>query len=544
MERVLSVAGGTARLMPACFPYRQAASQGEPSNPMVLRQPTAIRFFRIVHFFPTNNVVRSVFMKVPRVASGILAFIALVLVATPAAAKKLDEPQEVICVTVKHLWAGNGEDVANIASAPVPESYRRTFLGGGCGRFSLDEAGLIDWHLAFGDEASTTAALAFLAQHMGGAGGSLAGLDAKLLAARRAVQPDIDKVRRTIQRGGHGALETAMREFYLRPAVVRLLALVDLHKDESFLATQYLRAAQFYGSPRLLEQARSHFVAVQAVWRAMGTLAFYDKARDGDVLRLQIDGRRQTDADDSDMAMAVTTAQLSGDELEIYRADARLRAHFQPAFETAAREGYRHGEELCDIGDRDDLKDFAKTCSDDNEFEIEAANYWYRRAQLDLVTVRNVAGCPADVGATTNMLDSFSAALLFIDAKEKHNEGNWSLRRYDAQSSAKAALYIARADTKLRLALCQPPNTSGSMSISQNLQEVLNDLVVAEALVPPSEAPSRFRQIGELYLKTYDRLVVAERASGETRPLYAPIVRKAAYFRSVIDRLADIATAH
>ncbi|HSI17861.1 MAG TPA: hypothetical protein VK980_08835 [Sphingomonas sp.] len=481
-------------------------------------------------------------MKKSSALSVILSLVTMALIATPAAAKKHDDPQEVICVTVLHLWSGNGEDVANIASIPVPESYRRTFLGGGCGRFSLDEAGLIDWHLAFGDEASTTAALAFLEQHMGAAGASLAGLDAKLLAARRAVQPDIDKMRRTIKRDGRDAMETARREFYRRPAIKRLMALVELHKDESFVATQYLRAAQFFASPRLLEQARPHFAAVQAGWRAMNATAFYDK--DGDVLRLQIDGRRQTDADDLDMAMAVTAAQLSGGVGDIIRAEDRLQAHFQPAFATAASEGYQHGEELCDIGDRNDLKDFAQICGDDNEFEDEAANYWYRRAQLDLVKARDARNCPVDVAGATNIMGSFDAALLFLDAREKRADHTQGLRRYDAPSSAKAALYMARADTKLRLALCQPRNTDGPQGMSGNLQAVLNDLALAEALVPASEAPSRFRQIGTLYLASYDRLVAAERAAGETRPLYAPLARKAAYFRTMIDRLPDIATAH
>jgi hypothetical protein len=66
---------------------------------------------------------------------------------------------EEICLTSARIWVGSGDDVRHIRDQPVPDSYRTGLTTGGCNTLIREQ--LIEWHLAFGDEASTTAALAF-----------------------------------------------------------------------------------------------------------------------------------------------------------------------------------------------------------------------------------------------------------------------------------------------------------------------------------------------------------------------------------------------
>src|SRR5688572_1512286 len=91
-------------------------------------------------------------------------FAALALAAAPAPARKEAEleDRQTICLSIGHVWRGDNADIRRIASVPVPQSFRDRFHGDACSRRQLLEDSLIEWHLAFGTEASTTSALAFL----------------------------------------------------------------------------------------------------------------------------------------------------------------------------------------------------------------------------------------------------------------------------------------------------------------------------------------------------------------------------------------------
>ena len=75
--------------------------------------------------------------------------------------QRTSEDQD-ICVTIASFWTGNRDDIRRIREEPIPESYRRRFEGGGCARFQLVEMSLVSWHLLFGDEQSTSQALAYI----------------------------------------------------------------------------------------------------------------------------------------------------------------------------------------------------------------------------------------------------------------------------------------------------------------------------------------------------------------------------------------------
>ena len=498
-------------------------------------------------------------MKLSDALGGTLLAAAMMLVATPAYAAKHAAPEDVICVTIAHLWAGTGEDVANIASTPVPESYRRMFFAGGCTRFSLVVESLIDWHLAFGDEASTSAALAFLDHGLLGDKPMLTGLDRALVAARHAAEPDFAAARRRIAREGRNSYDAVAHDLFARPAVVRLGALMKVQKDETFLAAQYLRAAQFFGSERLLGQARRYFTSADTGYRALTGAAFRDGGSDT-MFAPRVEGRTIAAGDDLELAMAVVTAEVTDRAEDVDRADATLRAHLTPWFATAPRQGEEMGRDLCDVDGRENLKAYHEACESEPEFERRATSYWRHRAELDLVMARHpdaflvesrstpgASRAPVDVADSLEFLDSFEAAFRVIDITDTQQSSAMGLRRRTAATDAKAALYLARADTRAQLAASLPDvrTWKARYDIIRTLQGAANDLALAEALVPASEAPTRFRQIATRFLTVHDRIVSVSAGSGdEAMPLDAQLVRKAAYFRIAVDRLGDIATAH
>ena len=495
-------------------------------------------------------------MKLSNVPGYALLAGAVMLIATPAYAAKRAAPEETDCVTIGHLWAGTSEDVANIASTPVPESYRRMFFAGGCTRFSLIVEGLIDWHLAFGDEASTSAALVFLERGLLGDKPMPTGLDSALIAARRKAEPDFAAARRRFAREGQSSYSAVARDLFSRPAVARLRDLMRMQEDETFLAAQYLRAAQFFGSARLLGQARRYFTSADTGYTVLTGTAFSES---DSMFALRVEDRMIATGSDLELAMAVVTAQVTDRAEDVDRADATLRAHLTPWFAAAPRQGDHMGRDLCDVGTREDLKPYHEACESEPEFERRATSYWRHRAELDLVMARhpdafivNARATPGasrasvDVADSLEFIDSFESAMRLIEVTGPQESDARGLRRRTAATDAKAALYLARADTRTRLAASLPASGTrqARYDILRTLQGAVNDLTLAEALVPASEAPARFRQIATRFLTVYDRIVAVSAGSGDdAMPLDLLLVRKAAYFRAVIDHLPDIATA-
>lgn len=103
--------------------------------------------------------------------TGWLLAVGLLLVASPATARSAEPGGEDICVSIGHAWDGLPADVANIAAVPVPESFLKLIRQTGCARWQLIDESLIDWHLRFGNESTTTAALSFLSAEYARDGG-------------------------------------------------------------------------------------------------------------------------------------------------------------------------------------------------------------------------------------------------------------------------------------------------------------------------------------------------------------------------------------
>ena len=74
----------------------------------------------------------------------------MVSTTAPIASAQTDPqlPENVtICPTVASLWSGSRDDVAQIESVSVPDSFRSLYFGDPCARFSLVKSALIDWNM-------------------------------------------------------------------------------------------------------------------------------------------------------------------------------------------------------------------------------------------------------------------------------------------------------------------------------------------------------------------------------------------------------------
>jgi hypothetical protein len=142
---------------------------------------------------------------------------------------------------------------------PVPESFRRRFEAGGRERFQLVVGGLVDWHLAFGDERTTSRALAYLEPHYRKGVPAPESFGAHLASAW-------EKARRTIAdvssagdpKRPEGArlrrMESVRRAWEAAAAYGRYVELAGL----------YMLSAEHYRSATLLDKAELYFLPAES----------------------------------------------------------------------------------------------------------------------------------------------------------------------------------------------------------------------------------------------------------------------------------------
>ena len=450
---------------------------------------------------------------------------ALSLASTAQARNAGDESGEIICLSVAQEWGGTSDDVAHISSVAVPQSFQRLYFGDPCTRYSLVKSSLIDWNLAFGNEASTTAALEFLEAQTTAGKPVIADLAQRLTAARRDAQHDIVAASAILRQPDgmqhRGALVRKSK------SLERLRSMIDVRNDYTFLAGQYLRAAEFYGSPSLLARARRYAAPALDAMRITRTLAAADVAAKLDTVSpLESGDYRDLASSDLEMRMAVVSASLSRDPEDLAAAATVLTSYYVPFYKVAADEAFSHGDSFCDIGERSDLADYAQACKSDN-FERRAIAWWRYRAQLDLLGT----GAP-------DLLDSLYTTTRLIERDYAAHHDQQYRFRYDAAADQIVTLHLASADAFIRSASPEAggwTNGGGDAAI-QSLDAALNELSLAERSAPASQTPGRFRQIATRFLS-----IRARRAALENPEYYLGFERQAAYFSAVLAALDDIA---
>ncbi|MBA4043831.1 MAG: hypothetical protein C0471_05345 [Erythrobacter sp.] len=302
----------------------------------------------------------------------------------------------VICVTIAHSWTGSSVERAQITEVPVPQSFRDRFFGDPCTRFQLTLGSLLDWHLKYGDESSALAALRFLeGELIGGIKPNFAddfettwagaARDAEaLLERRRLKNPAASDEQLAIDMSA--AFENA-RSFK------KLQAEAEKIGEAQFIATEYTRAAEYFGTRALLDEAR------RVHSPAAATLAFIDQ-------RQQLGGiegflaermRPQYRSDHIDprlreISLAVTEAFvteenqaiLAADDLtrRLYRPDGR--SHPYPDLLTFILEAYKKDDDACIADELNSAPGYEDRC-EENGFEGYAYGFWYQRSRLELL---------------------------------------------------------------------------------------------------------------------------------------------------------------
>jgi hypothetical protein len=440
---------------------------------------------------PLSSVVsvEGPFMKSILIAALVAAFVSG---AAPAEAEA-----EQVCVLVPRPYEASIEDIRRLKVNPIPDSFRAAMRGeGACGNAVLLEETLLSLHRRYGDEKSTAAALAFLA-----------------LAAREGLAETRDELRAAAaaRAGALAALRKAEDAALAAPGDAKASAAFDAalsalprpsQATYDFLAALFLKAGEFYRSPRFLKNAR-----------------FYRRAGD-DAARIEANAAPKTlpSAEDVRLARAlaarealdrrigVLEARFSRKAADIAHAHAAVLQSYDSDYASEAEHADLSMQSLCGSGIE---------CKDGQAFQRAARAFWSELAVVEMLMaadpkhfhlqaegeageespsrfVKRTGGGPSDlVGATTRArryhANLARRALLrpdlypqerFFEAAEEHG-----LLLLDADallpSSGQAGAYYAPGD---RIA----------------------ELGEALKLIAPYEHPALWRRLGERFLAISD----------------------------------------
>lgn len=409
------------------------------------------------------------------------------------------EAQSDICLTFALRWIPTPEETSRITTTPVPDSYRRNYGWTGCQH--LMKGALIDWHLAFGDEESTSRALQFL---------SATALDG---------MPSIDKFDHDLPI----ALKNAQNGREDGASMQKLRRLVEAHNRFLFLASEYLRAAEFWKSGALLGESARYLAPT-----SHGLDTLYGGARismaetppawdaedlfTGNINRIR----------DLEMRYAITRAQLSGSAADLKSAADVVEQNLDGVVMTSAEPLVDRGRDYCDsVAASDALK---HACDAENDLSGRLRSVWQNAALIELLSSGTVSAIRAKPFGT------FEVAVNAIRAASV-NYGDPYIVRYDETTDDEVELFLERAEDKYRRSQM---HASGNLQSLALRSSALNDLSYAERLTPAALNRNRFRQIADLYLRIYDTAVSLK------SPVKSEEARQAAYLRVVSSQLSTL----
>jgi hypothetical protein len=467
--------------------------------------------------------------------------LAFLLAALPASARAQDDNGQVICVSSAHLWRGSSEDVRRIRTIAVPDSFRRIFEGGGCSRWSLVKEMLIDWHLAFGDEASVTAALAYLEADYTRNLPAPAALSGLLAAARGAAARDLAAA--AALRAATPPDQAGSDRLLSRSRPVRRLGELMLARQNFlFLAQNYLRAADFHQSRALHGKALTYAAAALA-----GSTVLPPEESQG----------RPNELPDLEMHLALVQAGFTRSPADIAAAQAVLDRHYDPTLLAGAARA--EDGDPCELGDRPDPEGLQAACRDESDFRGRLTDYWIAQARLDLLkaadpdhfdfrTARPAPNgsfyVPRGEGGTVAAdawprPQAFDYAIRLL-ARQRPDMAPEQARRYDHIDDAEVLLHLLRADLFARRAAAPPvpdPDSQAAWRARELRDAALFDLSEGLRIAGPAEHAGRFRQLATRYLE------IAAIPSSERIAADPVQEREAVFLRATLDSLDRIVAA-
>lgn len=445
-------------------------------------------------------------------------------VVNPPSTHPVAEEHEQICVVPLTRWSGTTEDVRRIVNIPVPDSFRRKMASVPCN--TLDPGSLVTWHLAMGDEATTTVALTFLARTR------LSRMPTPAVFLRtfppiwqralprfRAADALLD---------GPGGFAAWQKAIAADPDVSAVRPLADAHAEFLFLAGEYLRAAEFFTSRSLLAKAKL-YLAPASLGReivygdAEAAMADDPRPRSG----TGFEQRRINLVRDLEARAAILTARISGTPGDRTAALATLEVGDVTLLKRAANNAFEHGDGMCDIGDADYLVAVKGACYNENDFEGRVTRYWRNRARADLL---------ADSPTHPASIESFDLAMKLLRHNMLETDQSSITRIFDPVADAIAELLILRFDNQRSTITGR--GLPSSVTARDDLFEALSLLIAAERYATPVTHPGRVRQIGERYLALWTAL----RPTADERRDRVTLTRFAALITRMLPALPQIAT--
>lgn len=420
--------------------------------------------------------------------------------------------EEILCISHGPYWQGSGAEVRVIETVPVPASYRRLDPSGACTRSPLMFHNLIGWHIGFGSERSTAAALDYLeGYYLRGLPGAA---DYRRAAeqARRSALP----VLRSARRGTPGRRNDRLLLRRESPEVRELDRLIDGAANHLYLAQYALLAAEEFGSLALLERADRY---LRAISETASWLAEPDVAQP--LAGLFDDEFESFRLEDLRMRIAVWRAHLTRTPADIARAETLVAAAEGPGYRRLA-ESAMGGRDACAIGPEAEWEAAQDACNAQEDLQARVASWMSNRARLDLV--------------------------IGFRQRRNYNSARELLLRGWGVSDA-ACCRPAAADDLLRLRLLRADTHRRQLDAATEPSEIREHLAAAmfelgEALddLSPVRTPARFRRVAEAWLQLWER--ARSRPEGAVGPAStAEGQRYAVYLRALLEALPGIATA-
>jgi hypothetical protein len=427
---------------------------------------------------------------------------------------------QVICVGGP-AWRPSLLDSARIEAEPVPASYRALFESKApCVRWALDEAKIVDWHLAFGNEQGITAALAYLERDHVRDIPPTGRYRAELDRAWRRALPDLRRASAKVQTPG---LDYSVKHRFMAGSatVLRFNALADAREKYRFLAEQYLRAAEEFASAPLLEKAKPFLDATLEGTQLLESLE--NQAPAAGLLDFNLHRFR---TDDLQMRAAILRARLSRSPSDVAEAERIVQSFERPLYRRLAETVSSGGDGFCEISDGWSQSEALRAAceADEDSIRDRLTNYWINRAMLDFVSGNRKAR-------------SDELAFRLLDLERSGEQGRCCYRR--AEEDLLRLRLLSAEDHRRRLEAGGAEDDDPTRS----WRDALDDLSEAEKLAPVHSSPARFRRIALAWLEVWRRGETLSYASGSSVSLndMPDHWRYALYLRRLLAGVPEIA---
>jgi hypothetical protein len=411
----------------------------------------------------------------------------LAVAASDAPARRPAAPppaEEAICVGGPQ-WRASLLDTRQIEAAPVPASYRQLFESRPpCLESDTNQASLVDWHIRFGSEPGIAAALAYIELSYSRDAALIGTYRRELERAWHAALPDLRNAQAMHQPQG---LDYSIQYRFTQASrtISRFEALVRVRETYIFLAQQYLRAAEEFGSLALLDKA-AHYLQ-PAVDGGAFLAPLEHQPPVANLLYFNLHVFR---TDDLRMREAVLRAHLTRAPTDLAEAERVLQSVEQPYYRRLAEAAFGSGGGFCDIDHgASGWEELAAACNADDEMNEHVVPYWINRAMLGYVLP------PAE-----NRRDD-ELALRLLQEERLPDRGRCCGSRADDDLFR---LYLMQADQQRRV-FVEAAARHDWFETQWHLHQALSALEKAECLTQAAEAPARFQRVAEAWLDLWAR---------------------------------------